>query len=196
MIAGGKDAIQWRLIGSRRQLQETLHAFDSLRNKEVAEQDSILFYPEAALGVVVVFYGVVYRMGSLTNVGAGYVPVVLGTLLIVMGLLIGITGFTGRHRVADKPSVADVGKIPAAPGEGVIQWRGWGCILAGVAAFVIAGEHLGLVAAIFLSVFISALGDRANSLRDCVLLALGITVAGVLIFSIGLKLTFPLFTFA
>jgi hypothetical protein len=150
-----------------------------------------------ALGIVVVFYGVGYRMGSLTNMGAGYVPVVLGTLLIFMGLLIGVTGYASRHRVAAASALAEVGKIPAAPGEGgVIQWRGWGCILGGVAAFVLAGEHLGLVTAIFLCVFISALGDRNNSLRDCALLALGITIAGVLIFSVGLKLTFPLFTFA
>jgi hypothetical protein len=148
------------------------------------------------LGIVVVFFGVGYRMGTLTNMGAGYVPVVLGTLLIAMGLLIGVTGYASRHRVAPVSAMADVGKIPAAPGEGPIQWRGWGCILGGVAAFVLAGEHLGLVAAIFLSVFIAALGDRANSLRDCLLLALAMTVAGVLIFSVGLKLTFPLFTLA
>jgi hypothetical protein len=148
------------------------------------------------VGIVVVFFGVGYRMGTLTNMGAGYVPVVLGTLMILMGLLIGVTGYAGRHRAAPASAMSEVGKIPSAPGEGPVQWRGWGCILGGVAAFVLAGEHLGLVAAIFLTVFIAALGDRANSLRDCLLLALAMTVAGVLIFSVGLKLTFPLFTLA
>ena len=148
------------------------------------------------LGIVVVGVGIGYRMGTLTNMGAGYVPVMLGSLLIFIGALIGITARASRNRAVANPVLAEVGRIPAAPGEGAIQWRGWGCILAGVAAFVLAGEHLGLVAAIFLAVFISALGDRANSLRDCLLLALGITVVGVAIFSFGLKLTFPLFTFA
>ena len=59
---------------------------------------------------------------------------------------------------------------------------------------MIAGEHLGLVPAIFLSVFLAALGDKQNSWRDCFLLAAAITIAGVAIFSFGLKLTFPLFT--
>jgi hypothetical protein len=88
------------------------------------------------LGIVVVVVGVGYRLGTLTNMGAGYVPTVIGTLLIVVGL------------------------------------------------------------AIFSAVFLSALGDRSNSWRDCFLLALGMTVAGVAIFSFGLKLTFPLFTWA
>ena len=50
--------------------------------------------------------------------------------------------------------------------------------------------------ATFAAVFISALGDRTNSVRDAALLAAGITIAGVLIFSLGLKLSFPLFTWS
>jgi hypothetical protein len=155
-----------------------------------------------ALGIAVTVVGVGYRMGSLTSMGAGYVPVVLGTLMVFMGLLIGITGFASRNKNA-KPAkeselvpVAEVGHLPAAPGEGGFQPRGWLCIIGGVAAFVIAGEHVGLVPAIFLSVFLAALGDKKNSWRDSFLLALAITVAGVAIFSYGLKLTFPLFTWA
>ena len=150
------------------------------------------------LGIVVTTVGVGYRMGSLTNMGAGYVPVVLGTLLIVMGALIAITGFAGRGVKAAPlvTPVVEAAHVPSAPGESPWQWRGWICILGGVAAFVLAGEHLGLVPAIFSAVFLSALGDTKNSWRDCFLLALGITVAGVAIFSFGLKLTFPLFTWA
>ena len=146
-----------------------------------------------ALGVVVVVVGVGYRVGELTRMGAGYVPVVIGTLLIVVGGLIGVTARASRDKTKAAPLV-EIGRLPAKPGEGAIQWRGWLCILGGVAAFVILGEHVGLVAAIFGSVFIAALGDRMNSLRDCVLLAVGLTIAGVAIFSYGLKLTFPLFT--
>ena len=149
------------------------------------------------LGGAVVVAGAGYRIGELTRMGAGYVPVVIGTLMVVIGVLIGLTARRshGIARAAPGP-LTEVGLLPAKPGEGRIQWRGWLCILGGVAAFVVAGGHLGLVPAIFLAVFISACGDRANSLRDCALLAAAITIAGVAIFSYGLKLTFPLFTWA
>jgi hypothetical protein len=136
-------------------------------------------------------------MGTLTNMGAGYVPVALGTFLVIVGLLMAATELASRGKPVGPAAsqLAEVGQLPAAPGDGgVVQWRGWLCILGGVAAFVVAGEHFGLVPAIFLAVFISALGDKANPVRDCALLAAAITVAGVAIFSWGLKLTFPLFT--
>jgi hypothetical protein len=149
------------------------------------------------LGIVVVVVGVGYRLGALTNMGAGYVPTVIGTLMIFVGVLIAVTARASRAKAASPDALLpEVGKLPHAPGDSVIQWRGWACILGGVAAFVIAGEHLGLAPAIFSAVFLSALGDRTNSWRDCFLLALGMTIAGVAIFSFGLKLTFPLFTWA
>ncbi len=151
-----------------------------------------------ALGAVVVWEGTSYQMGSLTRMGAGYVPVVLGVLLIVIGLLIAITSRFGR---ADSGAVsglnAPVAGVPALPKHGEwsgFQWRGWGCILGGVAAFVVLGRWGGLVPATFATVFIAALGDRENSLRDAALLAAGITIAGIAIFHWGLKLVFPLFS--
>lgn len=148
-----------------------------------------------ALGVTVIVVGAGYRMGTLTSMGAGYVPVVIGAMMVFVGILMAATEYASRGKVATGPSLLpEVGKLPAAPGEGAIQWRGWLCILGGVAAFVVAGAHLGLVAAIFLAVFISALGDRENTLRGCLVLALAITVPSVLLFNLVLKVPFPLFT--
>jgi hypothetical protein len=62
-----------------------------------------------------------------------------------------------------------------------------------VLAFVGLGVYGGLVPATFAAVFISALGDKSNSWRDAALLAAGLAVAGVLIFSYGLHLQLPLF---
>jgi hypothetical protein len=149
------------------------------------------------IGVVVGIVGVGYKAGSLTNMGAGYVPVVLGVLFVVIGLLMAVTELAARGKaVRSSVELVDLGHVPAGPGAGRVQWRGWSCILGGIAAFVVAGDHFGLVPATFLAVSISALGDRTNSLRDALLLAAGITLAGVLIFSFGLKLTFPLFMFS
>ncbi len=131
------------------------------------------------LGIGIVAQGIQYRMGALTRMGAGYIPVVLGILLGLVGLAIGITAEPG-----------DFGDKKTMP----MEWRGWLCVLAGVLAFVVLGTYGGLVPATFFSVFIAALGDRANTMRGSVLLSAGITIAGIIIFHYGLGMTFPLFT--
>ena len=59
-----------------------------------------------------------------------------------------------------------------------------------VLSFVLFGHYGGLAPATFASVFISAFGDRQNSVRDAALLSLLMVVAGYLIFSLGLHLQF------
>ncbi len=130
-------------------------------------------------GAGIVAQGLAYRMGSLTRMGAGFIPVVLGALLMLVGVAIGVTAEPG-----------DFGSAETMPTE----WRGWLCVLGGVIAFVVFGVYGGLVPATLLSVFIAAMGDRTNSIRSAVLLAVGVTIAGVLIFVYGLSMTFPMFT--
>ncbi len=74
-----------------------------------------------------------------------------------------------------------------------MEWRGWGCILAGPVMFIIFGEFFGMVAATFSCVFVSALGDRHATLKSSAILAAGITVIGAVLFSYVLKVPFPLF---
>ncbi len=131
------------------------------------------------LGIAVVTAGVHYRVGSLTHMGPGYIPVVLGVLLMGVGVLIGL---------ARPPARTDAAREPAKG-----PWRGWVCILASVFAFVLVGAHAGLVPASFATVFIAALGDRKNSPRDALLLALAIAAVSYLIFIVALSLQFPAF---
>ena len=131
------------------------------------------------LGIGIVAEGVQYRMGELTRMGAGYIPVVLGLLIGLAGIAIVVTAGPG-----------DFGDKKTMPTE----WRGWLCVLGGVVAFVVLGSHGGLVPATFVSVFVAALGDRGNSVVQSAILAAAITIAGVLIFHYGLSMTFPLFT--
>jgi hypothetical protein len=131
------------------------------------------------IGAGIIAQGINYRIGALTRMGAGFIPVVLGTLLALTGLAIGLTAEPG-----------DFGDQTTAPTE----WRGWLCVLGGVLAFVVLGVYGGLVPATFISVFIAAMGDKGNSVRGSLLLSAGITIAGIVIFIFGLKMTFPLFT--
>jgi hypothetical protein len=131
------------------------------------------------MGVGIVLQGLTYRMGTLTRMGAGFIPVVLGVLLALVGIAIGITAEKG-----------DFGTAETVPTE----WRGWLCILGGVVAFVIFGTYGGLVPATFIAVFIAAMGDKGNSVRHALMLAVGLSIAAVAIFAYGLQLQFPIFS--
>jgi hypothetical protein len=50
-----------------------------------------------------------------------------------------------------------------------------------------------MVAATFMCVFVSALGDRTATLKGSAMLAAGITILGAFLFSYVLKVPFPLF---
>lgn len=119
-----------------------------------------------------------YDTGSLASMGPGFMPVVLGVLLAIVGLAMLV--------------VAPVARKPDARPAG-LSMRGMLCILAGVASFAVLGNYLGLVPASFCAVFIASLGDRDNSLRDALILALAATIVGVVVFAYGLHLQLPLF---
>jgi hypothetical protein len=137
------------------------------------------------LGMGVILEGHQYGIGSLRSMGSGFVPVVLGVLLVLVGIAIGSTTPTSQ------PSSKTV--VAAHAGPRVVDWRSWSCILGGVLAFIVSGRSLGLAPATFATVFIAAFGDRRNNARDAVFLATGLTIAGALIFHVGLHVQMPLF---
>jgi len=141
-----------------------------------------------ATGAAAVLAGSGYGLGTLRQMGSGFYPVVLGVLLALIGvvLLATATRAPDAHLATAPAETAHL----AGP---VVQWRGWLCILGGALAFVVLGQHGGLVPASFVSVFVAALGDRNNSVRDAALLAALMTILGVVVFHYGLHLLLPLF---
>ena len=116
-----------------------------------------------------------YELGSLTQMGAGFMPAVYGSLLAIVGIIMMLTS----------------ARSPEMPRH--TEWRGWGCILGAIAAFVMLGHFGGFGPAAFAAVFVSALGDRKNRLRDAALLAAGVTLFGYLVFIRALQMPFPFF---
>ena len=137
-----------------------------------------------ALGVAVAVAGAGYGLGSLRQMGSGFFPAVLGVLLALIGAALLLSG----HRAPAEPP-AETAHLDGPR----VQWRAWACIVAGVLAFVVLGDHGGLVPASFASVFIAAMGDRGNTWRGAAALAAGLTVLGVVVFHFGLHLLLPLF---
>jgi hypothetical protein len=139
-----------------------------------------------ALGAGVLALGLGYRMGSLNHMGAGFIPVVLGTLMMLVGVAIGVTAAPPGQETISHPLPGDGSK--RGP-----EWRGWLCILGGVVAFVVLGQYGGLLPATFASVFVSALGDRNGSVKSSALLAAAMVVFCLIVFHYGLSLQLPLF---
>jgi len=140
------------------------------------------------VGIAVVVAGVGYGVGTLRSMGSGFFPVVLGVLLALIGTALLFSAGRAPGGRADEPP-AEMAHL-AGP---VVQWRGWLCIVGAALAFVLLGEHGGLVPASFTSVFIAAMGDRGNSVRAAATLAALLTAAGAVVFHYALQLL-PLFT--
>jgi drug/metabolite transporter (DMT)-like permease len=157
-----------------------------------------------AVGVAVAVTADGYEIGSLRSMGSGFFPLVLGVLLVLVGVAIvattplrprapGPTVTAAAQAVAPAAPAAAATAPPPAPGRRGIDVRAWSCILAAILAFVLLGRHGGLVPASFASVFIAALGDRGNGVRDAAWLAAAMTAFGVVVFHYGLRVLLPLF---
>jgi hypothetical protein len=131
-------------------------------------------------GLGAVYQGLDYKVGTLTEMGPGFFPVAVGAVLAFMGILIAL----GARKAV--PEDEDGYQPP--------EWRGWICITASIAAFIVLGVYGGLLPATFAVVFISALGDRENTVKQAALLALGLCVVAVVVFWWALRMQLPLFT--
>jgi len=139
-----------------------------------------------SLGSGTLKLGLGYETGTLNRMGAGFIPAVLGSLLILVGIVLGISAV-----LQDGETV--VHAQPCHSTHEGPEWRGWLCILGGVVAFVVLGDHGGLLPATFASVFISAMGDRNNTVKGAALLGVVLTLFCLIVFHYGLKLQLPLF---
>lgn len=133
------------------------------------------------LGAGVTLNSTTYDLGSLMHMGPGMFPFLLGIVLTFVGAMIFVAGLA-------TPLGEDERILPDS-----MEWRGWGCILAGPICFIIFGEYFGLMPATFMCVFVSSLGDRTATLKNSTILATGVMLAGAFLFSYVLKVPFPLF---
>jgi hypothetical protein len=135
------------------------------------------------LGAATTLDSLTYSLGTLTHMGPGMFPLMLGVTLTLVGVMI-------LGAAAATPLSGDENILPKQK-----EWLGWGLILAGPIAFIILGEFFGLVPATFACVLIPAMGDRTATWKGSLILAAGVTVVGTLLFTYVLKIPFPMFRF-
>jgi hypothetical protein len=131
------------------------------------------------LGLGATFQGSTYHVGTLSRMGPGYYPIALGIILTLIGLAIAVTARFTHYE----------GEEEVLPPE----WRGWICICSAVIAFVVFGLYGGLVPATFAIVFISAMGDKMNTVKRAAILAACVVVVAIVVFWWALQMQLPLF---
>jgi Tripartite tricarboxylate transporter TctB family len=137
------------------------------------------------VGLLAVYAGLDYRTGTPARMGPGFFPVAIGVLLAITGLLIAITARSESGATSTVAVGHGHGGLPDV--------RGGICIILSVLAFLLLGVYGGLVPATFAIVFISALGDRTNTITQAILLALSMCIVAVIVFWWALRLQLPLF---
>jgi hypothetical protein len=134
-------------------------------------------------GLGAIYGAISYNIGTLNHMGPGFFPAAVGGLLVLTGILIAL----GAR--SDKPKE----QVPGGHAHGMPDIRGGVCILLSIVAFIVIGEYGGLLPATFAITFISALGDRKNTLFQSILLSLAMVVIAIVVFWWALQLQLPLF---
>tara|TARA_R110002020_G_scaffold36451_3_gene109607 strand:+ start:1479 stop:1943 length:465 start_codon:yes stop_codon:yes gene_type:complete len=114
-----------------------------------------------------------YDVGTAFRMGPGFMPLLLGTVLALLGLGVAASGW----------------KKPDAEAQLAPPWRAMLLIIGVVLFFGATIRGLGFVPVVFVSAFASALASRHNSPVFALLLAVTLTVMCTLIFVIGLGMS-------
>ena len=117
-----------------------------------------------------------YPFGTAMRMGAGYFPTVLGGILVLFGVFLIARGARSREQAA-------------------ITWGWWplACIVVSMVLFGFLLPRVGLVPALVVLFFVSAVGGREFRWLEVIVLAVVMTAFAAVVFVYVLKLPFQLF---
>lgn len=118
-----------------------------------------------------------YELGTPLRMGPGFMPVLLGSILVLLGLAIAVVAFFRTDEGEPQP----------------FAWRGVVLVLGTIIFFGATIRGLGFVPVVFLSALFTAFSSRENNPLGAVLIAVALTVLCLVIFVIGLGLLVPWF---
>lgn len=141
--------------------------------------------PEIASGGVVALVGAAAAVGSVqldlgtaTDMGPGYFPLLVSIALMLSGMIQLVLAWLAAPPQGERPAV---------------EWLPLLAISLGGLAFGFSIQRLGLVPAIVAAILFVALPDRRLRRWEVGAMAVACCVAAWLVFSVGLGLTLPLF---
>jgi hypothetical protein len=116
-----------------------------------------------------------YPFGSALRMGPGYLPIVLGALLILFGLAILASGLAGGEKI-----------------EGTWPLRALVMLPLSLVLFGLLVDRAGFVPAMLVLIFGSAAASREFRFVEVLLFAAGLTALAVAVFVWALGLPYPL----
>lgn len=122
------------------------------------------------------------KVGTPSNMGSGFFPVMLGCLLALLGLVIGFRSISslGTDVASDEPPL------------GPLPWRAIVTLTIAPVVFAVTVRTLGLAFSTALTVGIVCFASPRMTLRMALGVIVSLTVICVGVFSFGLKLSLPL----
>lgn len=138
-----------------------------------------------------------YQVGSALRMGPGYLPLVLGGILVALGLVIVgqglLAGRLAGRPATSGPSEADTEDGYAAPDvAGPVPWGRGALLVVAIIFFGLTVRGLGLAPSLFVTTLLSALaGHRTGPVR-AVVVAAGLTVMCLVVFVSLLQLRLSL----
>lgn len=115
-------------------------------------------------------------IGAATEMGPGYMPLVLSGALVVTGAVLGFRGLS---------------RGPSAP-FGVVPWRGLFTLLAATLIFAAFFEELGMFPGIFVTSFLAALASPKLGILKALVMGLAIAAFCTALFGYALNLPAPI----
>jgi putative tricarboxylic transport membrane protein len=117
-----------------------------------------------------------YRIGTPERMGPGFYPLLVGSLLVVLAVVIIV-------RPVEEPDAEPLTPPP---------WPALALILSALVVFGLAVRGLGLAPSIFIASSLAALASYRTSLPMALLYGLVLTLVSLLIFVVALRLNLPL----
>lgn len=137
----------------------------------MTKQSLVTAVPVAAIGLLVTVISLTYPIGTPARMGPGFLPLACGVLLLAIGA--GIAVFD-REAVEDMTDAERVRPLLA--------------VFAGIIAWTLTVQHVGLVPATFLLVGLVAFAQRRRDWRGTLATAAVLSIIGVVVFIMGLNI--------
>lgn len=119
-------------------------------------------------------------LGTAVRMGPGYVPRLLAFALLAVALIIAVRGFIAWRQ-----------RHPHRTVEFGVAWKSAFSIAAGVLAFAVLIQPLGLIGSAVIAVVLTSLAQAASSLRERFILAGFLAAFSSLLFPFALELPLP-----
>lgn len=128
------------------------------------------------LGLAFAIGALDYNIGTPLRMGPGYMPLVLGILVIGLGVGVVIKGFV------------------AGQGEAIggVDWRAIALIVVALLFFGLTVRGLGVAGALLGTTLLAALARSRTPLHEVLLISVGLTLLSVVLFIYVLQLRLPL----